>query len=191
MPRRAIARAFLTLGVVLVLAWGLTLGVVRSESVRIARMTCAIEPSTLKTLLSIDSQHSRSSGVPFVLVSVAECPPFSLHLSIWSTDAEAPEAINIKRAEIRYSDGTIQDIRLPPNGLRREFVKAHLSRSLPVEPRTYVDFPDSVTEPQDFTLFVAGMLEHGLTQKEFSQTYEVSLVEEASTLSGWGARRAR
>jgi hypothetical protein len=154
-------------------------------------MTCAIEPPTLKTLLSMDAQHSRSSGVPFLLVSIAECPPFSLHLSIWSTAAEAPKAININRAEIRYSDGIIQDIRMLANGLRREFVKANLSRSLPVEPRTYVDFPDAVTQRQDFTLFVAGTLEHGPTQEVFSQTYEVSLVEETATLSGWGAKRAR
>jgi hypothetical protein len=183
-------RVIVAVGFVLAVGWALTLGCGHSRSIRFASKEFTVAPATLRAASWIVAEHKQKSGIPFLLFSTAECPPFSLHLDFSSPSSQAGDSLVIQRAEIRYKDGTIQPLSIPRDGLRLELPRRFLSEeSLPVP--VSLDFPDAVMKQEPFKLVLTGSLESGRVRQSFSLSHEVTSVEESAIVTGWAALLSR
>lgn len=178
-----------------VLLWGLTLGIFHTRSVD---WTISSEESTregetraLWTILPpsvhFGHSHERSYGIPYLLHSRQDCPPYSLAVTMFETEASDIGRLVIDDLEVVYDDGYSEQVKVPNlagQDSSTSFIAPSDAPFTPYRTQSF-DLPDVIARHQSFRLRVRGTRYQGHETDSFEHIIRVVLTEKHSYHLGW------
>lgn len=193
-------RTKIIIGVIL-LAWLLTLGLFHERSVS-SRFTVGGADawgqfesggSRLYPNTWVNSAHTKSRGIPYLLHSTVDRPPYPLSFCFTATESDRAEALVLHHITLRYEDGTTKQVEIPTNGARALF---HLDergkeRGETVYRRVNFSFSDALAKRQNCTISLRGAFESQEGVEPYSEEIDLRLEDETNFYIGWIALMLR
>ncbi|MEZ5329824.1 MAG: hypothetical protein R3F19_32655 [Verrucomicrobiales bacterium] len=187
-------RIKIILGIVLV-AWVLTLGSFHERTLRsdftvggagawerFDKGDSRVYPNTW-----VNSGSHSQRGIPFILSSTVDRPPYSLSFCFTIAETDPARALILEGIDIQYADGSQEIVEIPDGGVREEFDldERGKDRGETVYSRVNFSFPEAINKREDCIATLRGHFETPSGSEPYTEDIEISLVDESYVYIGW------
>ena len=175
--------------------WLLTLGIFHDRSVswrftiKGAEAWGQFESGKLRVYPStwVNSAHSKSRGIPYLLYSTVDRPPYALSFCFTAIESDRAKALVLHDIAIRYEDGSTEQIKIPTNGAREQFYldERGKDRGEAVYRRVNFAFSDALAKRQSCTINLRGAFESEEGSEPYSEEIDLQLEDKTHFYIGW------
>jgi hypothetical protein len=119
--------------------------------------------------------------------------PYPLSFCFTVTETDAAEAMVFNHIEIRYKDGSSEQVRIPDEGIREELSldERGKERGETVYKRVNFFLPDAISKRQNSRVFLKGAFESPAGQETYTEEIDLQLDDESHIYIGWIALMLR
>ena len=135
----------------------------------------------------VNSAHTKSRGIPYVLHSTVDRAPYPLSFCFTITESDRAEALVLHEISIVYDDDSTEQVKIPENGSKEQFYldDRGKKRGEIVYRRVNFSFSDALSKRQNCTIKVRGAFESPEGAEMYSVEIDLRLKDETHFYIGW------